>query len=182
MPGIIQAVFIDRDGTIGGSGNVVYPGEFRLFPSADTALLQLKKAGKLLFSFTNQPGISMGKASLEEFQKELTGFGFVQIYLCPHQHTYGCTCRKPSIGMLLQAVDENGLNLKQCVVIGDRWTDMVAAEQADCINILVKTGAGAEALKKYENKEFFALWGEVALDYAAADLLEAVEWLNSNYK
>ncbi|MBP1947080.1 histidinol phosphatase-like enzyme [Virgibacillus litoralis] len=29
---MIQAIFIDRDGTIGGSDQVVYPGEFQLFP------------------------------------------------------------------------------------------------------------------------------------------------------
>lgn len=28
----IQAAFIDRDGTIGGSDNVIYPGDFELFP------------------------------------------------------------------------------------------------------------------------------------------------------
>lgn len=32
MKDIIDAVFIDRDGTIGGDCSVVYPGEFKLYP------------------------------------------------------------------------------------------------------------------------------------------------------
>lgn len=28
----IQAVFIDRDGTIGGTGNFIHPKEFQLYP------------------------------------------------------------------------------------------------------------------------------------------------------
>ncbi|WP_180955326.1 hypothetical protein [Peribacillus deserti] len=48
----IQAIFIDRDGTIGGGSDVVYPGEFTLFPEVDKELMRLKKSGRLLFSFT----------------------------------------------------------------------------------------------------------------------------------
>jgi histidinol phosphatase-like enzyme len=52
----IQAVFIDRDGTIGGSDKVIFPGEFELFPFSSKALEILKKADIPVFSFTNQPG------------------------------------------------------------------------------------------------------------------------------
>jgi hypothetical protein len=31
MDNFIQAVFVDRDGTIGGNDTVVYPGEFQLY-------------------------------------------------------------------------------------------------------------------------------------------------------
>lgn len=44
--------------------------------------------------------------------------------------------------MLLQAANENDLDLRKCVVIGDRWTDLVSAQEAGCIKILVQTGAG----------------------------------------
>ncbi|WML39536.1 hypothetical protein RCG19_20525 [Neobacillus sp. OS1-2] len=47
----IQAVFIDRDGTIGGSDKVIYPGEFELFPNVSESLQQLKSSGALICSF-----------------------------------------------------------------------------------------------------------------------------------
>jgi histidinol-phosphate phosphatase family protein len=116
---LIQAIFIDRDGTIGGSDKVVYPGEFQLFPCVRSSINQLIKSGKMIISFTNQPGISRGEVKREDFEKELIDFGFDKVYLCPHQHDEGCNCRKPSTGMLLRAAKENDLNLNNCFVIGD---------------------------------------------------------------
>ncbi len=40
-----QAVFLDRDGTIGGNGNLVTPEEFVLFPYAQAAINSLKENG-----------------------------------------------------------------------------------------------------------------------------------------
>ena len=176
----IQAVFIDRDGTIGGSDEVIYPGEFELFPDVAESIQQLKKSGALLCAFTNQPGISKGEASLDSFEKELIGIGFDKIYLCPHQHDEGCQCRKPSPEMLKQAAKDYNLDLAKCVVIGDRWTDLLAADEAGCKKVLVKTGSGTEAFTKYMNKEFFGRWGEVKPDFVAEDVNEAISWLLSN--
>ena len=136
----IQAVFIDRDGTIGGDDQVIYPGDFKLFPNVSEAIQQLKMAGILICSFTNQPGISKGEVTISSFEKELKNFGFDKIYLCPHNHNECCECRKPSPGMLIEAAKENHLNLRNCVVIGDRWTDLLAADEVGCKKILVKTG------------------------------------------
>jgi histidinol phosphatase-like enzyme len=44
--------------------------------------------------------------------------------------------------MLYQAAQDHQLDLSKCVVIGDRWLDMVAAHEAGCYKILVLTGAG----------------------------------------
>jgi histidinol-phosphate phosphatase family protein len=176
----IQAVFIDRDGTIGGTDRVIYPGEFELFPNVSEAINQLKKYGILICSFTNQPGISKGEASIQSFEKELKDFGFEKIYLCPHQHNEGCQCRKPSPEMLRRAAKENNLELSHCVVIGDRWTDLLAADEVGCMKILVKTGSGKGTFDKYINNEFFGRWGEIKPDYVAEDLNEAVRWLISH--
>jgi histidinol-phosphate phosphatase family protein len=174
----IQAIFIDRDGTIGGGAEgVEYPGELRLYSNVLTSIGLLKEAGKLVFSFTNQPGISKGLATITSFENELVDFGFDKVYLCPHEHGEGCKCRKPSIGMLTKAASEYALSLKKCVVIGDRWTDMLAAEEAGCIKILVKTGAGMESYLKYKNHEYFGRWAEVKVNYIAEDFEDAVKWL-----
>jgi len=175
-----QAIFIDRDGTIGGTDQVVYPGEFQLFPNVEDSINRLKEAGILVFSFTNQPGISKGEALREDFEKELKGFRFDKVYLCPHQHNEGCKCRKPSIGMLLQAAQDNQLILNECVVIGDRWTDILAAHDAGCVKILVKTGAGQDAYKKHQNQEYTGKWADVSPDFFANNFQEAVNWIMTN--
>ena len=56
---LIPAIFIDRDGTIGGSDEVIYPGDFELFPFSQNAIDRLKKLGLRLFGFTNQPGATI---------------------------------------------------------------------------------------------------------------------------
>ncbi|KYG26062.1 HAD-IIIA family hydrolase [Alkalihalobacillus trypoxylicola] len=173
----IEAIFIDRDGTIGGNEQVTYPRDFKLFPYVLNSIATLKKSGVLLFAFTNQPGISKGEVRLKSFEEELTGFGFDNIYLCPHQHFENCLCRKPS--MLKMAAKEYQLDLKNCVVIGDRWTDLIAADEVGCFKILVKTGNGEEAYKKYHQKQFFGRWNQVHPDLVANDFNEAVNWLLS---
>ncbi|OZB92202.1 HAD-IIIA family hydrolase [Paenibacillus sp. XY044] len=174
---IIQAVFIDRDGTIGGSEEVIYPGAFKLFPFSKQSFEILGSAGVPIYAFTNQPGISRGDATMGDFQDELTSFGFDHIYICPHQREEGCSCRKPSPAMLIQAAVDHDLELKNCAVIGDRWTDMIAAQRAGCIKVLVKTGSGEKDLARYRSNQFFGEWLEAAPDYVAENVLEAVNWL-----
>lgn len=172
-----QAIFIDRDGTIGGVDEVIYPCNFELFPFVRKSLSLLKQNKKLIFSFTNQPGISRGEAEVSDFEKELFSFGFDKVYLCPHQHGEGCSCRKPLPGMLIKAASEYDLDLSRFVVIGDRWTDLVAANEVGAVKILVRTGAGEKEIIKFNNNEFFGKWAEVYPDYIAKDLGEAINWL-----
>ncbi|MBS8263670.1 HAD-IIIA family hydrolase [Mesobacillus boroniphilus] len=173
----IQAVFIDRDGTLGGSDKVIYPGDFELYPGVQESIKLLKDNNILVYSFTNQPGIANGEAAVGQFETELKSFGFDKAYICPHRHDGGCSCRKPSAGLLEKAAEENELDLRQCVVIGDRWTDMLAGNEVGCLKILVKTGSGQEAYDKYINKQYFGRWGEIQLDFFASDLNEAISWL-----
>ncbi|ANS77111.1 hypothetical protein AWM70_06055 [Paenibacillus yonginensis] len=173
----VQAVFLDRDGTLGGTDHVLLPGQLELFPFVQESIHRLKAAGIWVYSFTNQPLIARGEAVREDFEQELLSFGFDKVYLCPHEHGEGCLCRKPATGMLMQAANENGLDLKQCVVIGDRWKDMVAAYEAGCNRVLVKTGAGQREWDKYQNDEFFGSWKAAVPHFIAEDLNDAVRWV-----
>jgi histidinol-phosphate phosphatase family protein len=117
---MIEAIFLDRDGTIGGSNEIQYPGDFQLFPQAKQAIIDIKKQNIPLFSFTNQPDITKGKVKKSDFISELLAFGFDDVYLCPHEDSDNCSCRKPRPGMLLKAAEEHSLNLANCIVIGER--------------------------------------------------------------
>ena len=175
MEDIINAVFIDRDGTIGGDCSVIYPGKFKLYPFAEEAIKLLKSLNIKVFAFTNQPGISTGESTVYEFEKELLEFGFEKTYICPHSEEGLCSCRKPSAALLIKASNEYNLDLTKCAVIGDRWSDMLAGNNAGTKKILVMTGAGNEALGIYRNK-----WANIEPDYVAENVLDAVLWLSSS--
>jgi histidinol-phosphate phosphatase family protein len=168
----VQAVFIDRDGTMGGDTDVTYPDKFVLYPFTDKAIKMLKSKGIKVFAFTNQPGISADEATEEDFINELKGFGIEKAYICPHAPEHNCKCRKPENELLLRAKAEYGLELSRCIVIGDRWSDMMAAERVNMRKVLVLTGVGNEELGKDRAK-----WVEFQPDYVANNLLEAVEWI-----
>ncbi len=137
----VQAVFMDRDGTIGGTGHFVHPDSFTLYPNAQKSIDLLKLAGIRVFALTNQHRISRGEATVEAFNKQFQGYGFDQAYICPHEDE--CVCRKPKPGMLIDAAKEHNLDLTKCVVIGDVGsTDMLAAHAVGAKKILVRTGWG----------------------------------------
>jgi histidinol-phosphate phosphatase family protein len=167
----LQAVFLDRDGTIGGSDIVEYPREFKLFPFTADVIEQLKAKGIKVLSFTNQPGISRAEAKEEEFKEELTAFGFDGIYLCPHNHKESCLCRKPATGMLEKAAYEHSLDLSRCAVFGDRWTDILAAKSAGCTAVLVLTGSGKASYEQNHKGS------SIQPDYIADNLQTGVAWL-----
>lgn len=72
------------------------------------------------------------------------------------------------------------LNLKKCVVIGDRWTDMLTAQEVGYSKILVMTGAGEAAFKKFKNQVYYGKYAEVYPEYIAANFKDAVDWIRSN--
>ncbi|MFS0752120.1 HAD-IIIA family hydrolase [Oceanobacillus sp. 1P07AA] len=172
----LEAVFLDREGTIGGDDKVHYPGDFKMFEKSKENIDYLKKSVQV-FSFTNQPGISFGEARKEDFYKELIGFGFDDVFICPHHHKEGCKCRKPNGGMLKDASNKYQLNLNNCIIIGDRWSDMVAASKTNSVKILVKTGAGTSTLHDHFEK----LKG-IEIDFVAENLTEAVNWIGYRYQ
>ena len=172
----IQAVFIDRDGTIGGNGHFVHPRNFTLYPFSQAALKMLKDKGLKLFAFTNQHRISSAEASISEFQEEFLSYGFEDAYICPHSPKEGCICHKPKPGMLIEASQKYNLDLTKCVVIGDVGaTDMLAAHSVGATKILVLTGWGNSSYNEYRHT-----WSDVEPDYIADNLLGAVEWILSN--
>lgn len=172
MKNKIKTVFIDRDGTMGGGSEVIYPGDFKLYSFTKEAFKILKRHKVKIFAFTNQPGISLGKATIGNFQEELLGFGLDNAYICPHSPKEHCNCRKPGAGLLLRASAEYKLDFSECMIIGDRLTDMQAAEKVAAHKILVRTGVGTDSLKTNKDNE-----KNVQIDYLAKNLLDAVKWM-----
>lgn len=156
-----KPLFIDRDGVINRSvglpGYVSRVEQFDFLPETFTSLQKLSRAGYDFYIITNQAGISRGQATLEqiaevhaymknEFQKQ--GILIQGIYMCPHQDSDNCNCRKPKPGLLLQAIREHDLNPSDVVFVGDRDTDMQAAHTAGVTGLLIPSDIGLGAALK----------------------------------
>ncbi len=176
------AVFLDRDGTIGGTGGGMHPFEFSMYDFAPTAIKVLNDMGVKVFLFTNQSRVARGYFTEEEL---LEGFSLMEvtlkwneafldgIYYCPHQPDDKCECHKPSIGLLLKAQIEHNLDLSKCYVVGDTGSsDMLAASKVGAKMVLVRTGWGEYSLGKFRDT-----WAEIEPNHIAENLVGAVTWI-----
>jgi len=133
---------------------------------------------------TNQPVIARGELTVSELQiihnKMDTLLGaqgayIDRLYYCPHHLDTGfegeikdlkfdCDCRKPKIGMFLEAKKNLNITLEKSWLIGDSTRDIFAAKIAGMKSVLVNTGfAGKDG-------NF-----EVMPDFCAKDLNDAVD-------
>ena len=136
-----RAIFLDRDGTLNVDVGYLHRLEdLELFPWTADALRLLKRAGYTLVVVTNQSGIAHGlidpgfvQICHDEMRRRLQrgGADLDALYYCPH-HPRGsvpelsvdCRCRKPSPGMVDDAVRDLGIDPTQSWVIGDKWLDV----------------------------------------------------------
>lgn len=65
-----------------------------------------------------------------EFEKK--GVHVSKVYYCPHHPEFSgdCSCRKPDIGMFLDAKAELDIDLENSVMVGDNERDIQAAHKA----------------------------------------------------
>ena len=168
----MKAVFIDRDGTMGGGYYVEYPTDYSEYAGTRRAFALLKEHGFVPMVFTNQSCIARGKDLGYDFAAEFESIGAADWFICPHDDGDNCNCRKPKTGLLEAARDKYNLNMEECYVIGDRWSDMAAGGAMGCNLILVMTGRGDESLGADREK-----WGEYNPLFVADNLYEAAKHL-----
>lgn len=137
------AAFLDRDGVINFDAGYVHDwSEFRFLPGVVDALSQLQTLGYRLIVITNQSGIARGMYT-EAAYKALTahlkdalrehGVMLAQVYHCPHhpdgkvsEYRRDCDCRKPSIGMIEQALSDFDIDMANSLLVGDKPSDIEA--------------------------------------------------------
>ncbi len=145
-----RAVFIDRDDTI--ATDVPYcddPEKFVLFPGVPQAIKRLNDAGYLVIVITNQSGLGRGYFDLDTLKSvharmcsdvEAGGGRIDDIFFCPHRPEDHCSCRKPEIGMGIQAVMKYGIDPSRSFMIGDHDKDVEFGERLGCTAIKVDKG------------------------------------------
>ncbi|MFD2419660.1 HAD-IIIA family hydrolase [Amycolatopsis pigmentata] len=139
------AILFDRDDTL--IVDVPYLGDperVRPVPGAEEILTLLRKAGIPVGVVSNQSGVSRGliteqdvEAVNAKVEQVLGPFGTWQV--CVHGDDDRCSCRKPAPGLILRAAEALGVQVRECVVIGDTGADVDAAEAAGAVGILVPT-------------------------------------------
>lgn len=146
-----KAVFFDRDGVINKArivNGLPYPPigltGLEIYDDVISSIKKLKASGFMTFIATNQPDVARGILDISAVSEihdylnkilDLDG-----IYLCIHDSEDNCVCRKPSPGMLIAAAKEHNLNLRDSFMIGDRWRDVQAAQNAGCTPIFIDRG------------------------------------------
>jgi len=143
-----RAVFLDRDGVLNEAlvrDRHPYPPssveELRILPDAPVALHRLKSAGFLLIVITNQPDVARGIQSSEAVEHlnaaVRAALPVDAFYVCFHDGSHQCGCRKPKPGLLLEAAADWNIDLRRSFMIGDRWRDIDAGAAAGCRTVLI---------------------------------------------
>ncbi|WP_034584197.1 D-glycero-alpha-D-manno-heptose-1,7-bisphosphate 7-phosphatase [Helicobacter pametensis] len=167
-----RAVFFDRDGIVNVDHGYVYAAKDFEFVSGIFELLSLfKSRDYLLLVVTNQSGIARGYYSLEDFLKltefmqesirSKLGFAFDKVYFCPHLE--GCKCRKPEIGMFNQACMDFDIDLEHSIMIGDKESDMQAAQNAGVGKKYFVTLKNPSQLMQIENLKWAVSLAQIAI-------------------
>ena len=148
MPDVLnRALFLDRDGVLNEEvGYLIRPSDVRFLPGLFPLLRSAQGSGYRLVVVTNQSGIARGLYTEDDFhalmdwmrgELAIEGITLDRVYHCPFHPEHGVggyrrehPDRKPGAGMLLRAAQDLGLDLGQSLMVGDRCSDVAAANAA----------------------------------------------------
>ncbi|MSW60149.1 MAG: HAD-IIIA family hydrolase, partial [Actinobacteria bacterium] len=138
-----RAIFLDRDGVLNLAINrerKPYPprnvSEVVILPGVEKALQLLRTAKFELVVVTNQPDVSRGTSTMKEVNVINTYISNLlnleNFFICYHDDSDQCDCRKPKPGLLMQAAINLDIELTASYMVGDRWRDIAAGQEAGC--------------------------------------------------
>lgn len=155
-------ILLDRDGVINHDSDdyIKSADEWNPIDESLEAIALLNKHGYKVVVITNQSGLSRGfydetvLADIHQKMHRLTaakGGEIEAIFYCPHGPEDGCNCRKPKPGLLTQFSEKFNTSLSSIYFIGDKLSDIQAANAAGAKPVLVKTGKGENTFIKHPN-------------------------------
>ena len=170
------ALFLDRDGVIieNRQNYVRSWNDVFIYSKSIEALRKIKSSNYKIIIITNQSAIGRGLISLQTAEQinsrlidkiESAGGRIDGVFMCPHSPQDNCLCRKPSPGLIEQAVSKLNLNLENSILVGDALSDILAGQAAGVgKNVLVLTGRGAAqaALPQINQLSPFLIYGDLA--------------------
>jgi D-glycero-D-manno-heptose 1,7-bisphosphate phosphatase len=136
----MKALFLDRDGTlIADKHYLADPAGVELLPGVVAGLERALERGYKLFLFSNQSGIGRGYYTMADAlrvnarMEELIGLArplFAGVCLAPETPEQPLVYRKPSPRFILEMIETHGLDPAQCIMAGDRESDIEAGLNA----------------------------------------------------
>ena len=146
-----KAIFLDRDGVVNEEIGYLHKiQDFKFIDGIFKACNYFQSKGFLIIIITNQSGIARGYYKEDDFkilnnwmnnQFKNQGVNIIDTFFCPHAPNDLCNCRKPKPGLILDAILKYNIDKTQSWLIGDKETDIKAANLAGISNtVLVKTG------------------------------------------
>ena len=169
-----KVIFLDSDGVLNTAiikeGKPVAPtslAEFVIPDEVKPCLDKLKAAGYLLICVTNKPDVERGLMTQETvdsiFHQMRAELPLDDIFIC---YVENSDCYKPKPGLLLSAAKKYDIDLRQSYMIGDRWRDVEAGQNAGCKTIWIDRG--------YAEKKPMP-----PADLTVKSLTEATQWILS---
>ena len=149
-----RILFVDRDGTLiqePADHQVDQLDKVKLMPGVIAALNSLTAAGYELVMVSNQPGLGklgFPQADFERCQNFLVdilasqGIEFAAIYVCPHDESERCECRKPRAGLLVEFLAANSIDLDASAMVGDRDCDIELAQRIGVVGFQLGSDIG----------------------------------------
>ena len=151
------AIFFDRDGVLNQDQGYTYKIEdWQWIDGAINTIKHCNERNYFVFIVTNQSGIGRGFYSEQDVNKlhqfmqdDLQQYGakIDDIRYCPHHQDalidkYQMTCnwRKPGPGMLLDLIAKWPIDLSRSLLVGDKESDITAAQQAGIKGLLFEGG------------------------------------------
>jgi D-glycero-D-manno-heptose 1,7-bisphosphate phosphatase len=152
-----RALFLDRDGVVNEEvGYLHRVDEVRFVDGIFSLCRTAMGLGYKLIVVTNQAGIARGYYSEEDFHALMKwmrdalraeGVELDAIYHCPFHPEHGVgpykrehEDRKPGTGMLRKGQSELGVSLAESVMVGDRCSDVAAANAAGLRQAFLMSG------------------------------------------
>ncbi len=144
----MRTLLLDRDGVLIEERDYDYaPENIRLLPGVVEGLSMLRECS--FFVVSNQSGVARGLTTMDQVEAvnaalldllKAGGVMIEDIALCPHQPSDGCACRKPKTGMWTQLSERHGLKADECIMVGNRGSDVVFGRNIGCFTVLVQDG------------------------------------------
>lgn len=143
-----KIIFLDRDGVINKKAKehdyIKSWDEFEFIDGIAEFIHNLNIMGYKIIIVTNQRGIALGKLSpynltnihiqMVKVLKSKNAF-IDDIFICSHD-IGKCNCRKPDIGLFLQAEEKYDIDKSRSFMIGDSESDILAGMRYGIKSIL----------------------------------------------